>query len=220
MGTSAEPRGTTTAGRLLALSGVAAVALIVIAFVALGGDTPGSEDSGAAVNAFYDSHQGREFAASFVIAAAAPFLVIFAVSLALALWPAGGSSRALWPFVLIVGGGVAGLAFAIAGMMQFAVTDAADQSGFSESALQALNVLTADTWVAFNAGLGVMMLGAAGALFARRAYPVLAWIALVVGLANFIPFADFVALIVAGLWILYTSIQLYRRAGTFAPATA
>jgi hypothetical protein len=218
MGTSAEPRGTTTAGRLLALSGVAAVALIVIAFVALGGDTPGSEDSGAAVNAFYDSHQGREFAASFVIAAAAPFLVIFAVSLALALWPAGGSSRALWPFVLIVGGGVAGLAFAIAGMMQFAVTDAADQSGFSESALQALNVLTADTWVAFNAGLGVMMLGAAGTVLAGKAHPVLGWIALIAGIALFIPYADFGALIVSGLWLIWTSIAMYRRGRAFAVA--
>jgi hypothetical protein len=197
-----------------------AVLLIVIAFVGLGGDTPTSEDSGATINAFYDSHQAREFIASFVLAAAAPFLVIFAVSLALALWPAGGSGRALWQLVLIAGGAVAGMGFILTGMLLFALTDAADQSTFSESALQALNVLAADTWVAFNAGLGVMMLGAAGSLFVRRASPVLAWIALVVGIANFIPFADFVALIVAGLWIIYTSVQLYRRGDTFAPATA
>lgn len=219
MGTSAEPRPT-SGGRLLPLSGVAAVVLIVVAFVGLGGDTPTSEDSGATINAFYDSHQAREFIASFVLAAAAPFLVIFAVSLALALWPAGGSGRALWQFVLIAGGAVAGLAFVLTGLLLFALTDAADQSNFSESALQALNVLSSDAWVAFNAGLGVMMLGAAGSLFARKAYPVLAWIALVVGIASFIPFADFVALIVAGLWIIYTSIQLYRRPGAFAPAAA
>jgi hypothetical protein len=219
MGISAEPRNT-GAGSLPALSGVAAVLLIVVAFVALGGDTPGSEDSGAKINAFYDSHSGREFAGSFVLAAAAPFLVIFAVSLALALWPSEGRARALWPYVLIAGGATAGLAFAITGMLQFAVTDAADQSGFSEVALQALNALTVDAWVAFNAGLGVMMLGAAGAFFARKASPVLAWIALVVGIASFIPFADFAALIVAGLWIIWTSIQLYRRGSAFVPATA
>ena len=218
MGTSAEPKG--NGARLLALSGVVGVLLVVIAFVVLGGDTPESEASGATVNAFYDSHQAREFIASFVLAAAAPFLVIFAVSLALALWPAGGSRKALWQFVLIAGGALAGLAFVITGMLLFVLTDAADQSGFSESALQALNVLSADAWVAFNAGLGVMMLGAAGSLFSRKAYPVLAWIALVAGIASFIPFADFIALIVAGLWIIYTSVQLYRRGGTFAPATA
>jgi len=218
MGISAEPQGS-GAGKLPALSGVAAVLMVVVAFVAHGGDTPGTEDSGAAVNSFYDSHSGREFAGSFVLAAAAPFFVIFAVSLALALWPSEGSRRALWPYVLIAGGAVAGLAFTMTGMFQFVITDAADQSGFSEAGLQALNALTVDAWVAFNAGLGVMMLGAAGALFARKASPVLAWIALVVGIANFIPYADFAALIVAGLWIIWTSIQLYRRGDAFAPAS-
>ncbi len=218
MGTSAEPRRTSGGGNLPALSGVVAVVLIVVAFVGLGGDTPTSEDSGATINAFYDSHSAREFIASFVLAAAAPFLVVFAVSLALALWPAGGGGRALWQFVLIAGGATAGLAFVITGMLLFALTDAADQSNTSESALQALNVLSSDSWVAFNAGLGVMMLGAAGSLFVRKASPVLAWIALVVGIASFIPFADFAALIVAGLWIIYTSIQLYRRGSEFAPA--
>ena len=145
--------------------------LIVVAFVGLGGDTPTSEDSGATINAFYDSHSAREFIASFVLAAAAPFFVIFAVSLALALWPVGGGGRALWQYVLIAGGATAGLAFVITGMLLFALTDAADQSNFSESALQALNVLSSDSWVAFNAGLGVMMLGAAGSLFARKASP-------------------------------------------------
>ena len=217
MGTSAEPTSS-GGGNLTALSGVVAVVLIVVAFVGLGGDTPTSEDSGATINAFYDSHAAREFIASFVLAAAAPFLVIFAVSLALALWPVGGSGRALWQYVLIAGGATAGLAFVLTGMLLFALTDAADQSNFSESALQALNVLSSDSWVAFNAGLGVMMLGAAGSLFVRKASPALAWIALVAGIANFIPFADFAALIVSGLWIIWTSIQLYRRGSAFAPA--
>jgi hypothetical protein len=219
MGTSAEPNGT-RANSLLPLSGIVAVALIVVAWVGLGGDTPGSEDSGAVVNAFYDSHQAREFIASFFLAATAPFFVIFSVTLALALWPAGDTGRALWNYVLIAGGAIAGLAFAFAGMLLFALTDAADQNGFSESALQALNVLSADTWVALNAGVGVMMLGAAGVFFSRKASPVLAWIALVVGIASFIPVADFVALIVAGLWIIWTSIQLYRRGSALAPAAA
>ena len=48
--------------------------LIVVAFVGLGGDTPTSEDSGAAINAFYDSHSAREFIAAFVLAAAGTVL--------------------------------------------------------------------------------------------------------------------------------------------------
>ena len=146
-------------GRLAPLSGVLGVLMVVLSFAVLGGNTPGSEDSGAVVNSFYDAHQGREFAASLVLAAAAPFLVIFAVSLALALWPQEGTRSALWQLTLIAGGAVAGAAFAISGMLQFAVTDAADQSGTGEATLQALNVLTADSWVAFNPALGVLMLG-------------------------------------------------------------
>jgi hypothetical protein len=207
-------------GRLAPLSGLAGVLMVIVSFAVLGGDTPGSEDSGAVVNAFYDAHQGREMAASIVLAAAAPFLVIFAISLALALWPAEGMRSALWQLTLAAGGAVAGAAFVISGMLQFAVTDAADQSSVGGATLQALNVLTADSWVAFNAGLGVMMLGAAGTLLSRKAMPVLGWIALAAGIALFIPFADFVGLIVTGLWIIATSVLLYRRGAGLAPAVA
>ena len=125
-------RGVRGGGRLLALSGVVAVVLIVIAWVGLGGDTPTSEDSGATINAFYDSHTAREFIASFVLAAAAPFLVIFAVSLALACGPPVAASRALWQYVLIAGGAIAGVAFAFTAVA-LRLTDAADQDVFSES---------------------------------------------------------------------------------------
>ena len=142
------------------------------------------------------------------------------MSLALALWPAGGSERALWQIVLIAGGAIAGVAFAFTGLLLFALTDAADQDVFSDAGLQALNVLSSDSWVASNAALGVMMLGAAGSLFARRASKALAWIALVCSIASFIPFADFAALIISGLWIIWVSVQLYRRGAAFALAIA
>jgi hypothetical protein len=62
------------------------------------------------------------------------------------------------------------------------------------------------------------MLGAAGSLLAHRVSPVRAWIALLTGIALFIPFADFIALIVSGLWIITTSIILFRRDRAIAPA--
>ena len=61
-----------------------------------------------------------------------------------------------------------------------------------------------------------MMLGAGASRAASKAHPVLGWIALVAGIALFIPFADFVALIVSGLWLIWTSIALYRRGPAFA----
>jgi hypothetical protein len=72
--------------------------------------------------------------------------------------------------------------------------------------------------MAFCASLGVLMLGAAGSLLAHRVSPVRAWVALVAGIALFIPAADFVALIVSGLWIIATSIILFRRNRAVAPA--
>ena len=44
----------------------------------------------------------------------------------------------------------------------------------------------------------------------------LGWIALVAGIALFIPFADFFALIVSGLWLIWTSIAMYRSGPAFA----
>jgi hypothetical protein len=194
--------------RMLALSGVAAVVLVVASFAGLGGDTPGSEDSAAKISAYYDSHEVREMIAAFVLAASAPFFVLFAVTLAASL---RGNGRTIWDRVLTLGSAAAGGGFIIAGMVHVALAQTANNSGVAGGALQALAGLDESSWVAFNAGLGVLMLGAAGSLLAHRVAPVRAWIALVAGIALFIPFADFVALIVSGLWIIATSIILFRR---------
>lgn len=212
--------GGSAIGRLAPLSGLVGVLMVIVSFAVLGGDTPGSGDSGTVVDTFFSAHQGREFASSIVLAAVAPFLVIFGASLALALWPGDGMRSALWQLVLVAGSAIAGAAFAISGMVQFSVADAADQSSAGPATVQALNILTADTWVAFNAGLGVMMLGAAGTLLSCRAWPVMGWIALAAGIALFIPFADFIGLIVTGLWIMAASVLLFRRGAALAPELA
>jgi hypothetical protein len=204
--------------RLLPLSGAGFVVLIVVALAGLSGDTPGAEDSAATIGKFYDAHHAREVASSLVVAAATPLLVLFGISLAFALWPSDGSRRPFWQVVLGAGSALAGATWLIAAVIHFAVTDAANQSGMPGGALQALNVLDANTWIAFNGGLGVLMLGAGGAMLARKTHPVLGWIALVAGIVLFVPFADFPALIVSGLWIIVTSIQLYRQGDAFAAA--
>jgi predicted permease len=66
--------------------------------------------------------------------------------------------------------------------------------------------------VAFNSGLGVMMLGAGWAVVAgARLLPRwLGWIAVVLGALLFIPFADFIALLLTLIWIIVASIMLWR----------
>jgi hypothetical protein len=100
--------------------------------------------------------------------------------------------------------------------MHVALVQTANYDGIAGGALQALAGLDENSWVVFNAGLGVMMLGAGASLLASKAHPVLGWIALAAGILLFIPFADFFALIVSGLWLIWTSVVLYRRGPAFA----
>lgn len=71
--------------------------------------------------------------------------------------------------------------------------------------------LDSDSWVAFNAALGVMMLGAAGCMI-PSGVRFMGWSALVLGIALFIPFADFFALVLTLVWIIVESVLLYRAA--------
>jgi hypothetical protein len=208
MAMSAEPKA--GAARLVSLSGAGAVVLVVASFAGLGGDTPGTSDSAATIGAYYDAHEVREMLASFVLAASAPLFVIFGATLALSLWQAEARQRPVWQSTLALGGAVAGGGFLIGALLHIALTQTANTSGVSTGALQALAALDEHSWVAFNSGLGVMMLGAAGTLLASKAHPVLGWIALAAGVALFVPFADFIGLVVSGLWIITTSVLLFR----------
>jgi lysophospholipase L1-like esterase len=68
-----------------------------------------------------------------------------------------------------------------------------------------------DSHIVATAGLGVMMLGAAGTLLARGLRR-LAWPALVLGIALFLPVADFFAFLLTGVWIIVVGITLSRGA--------
>ena len=196
--------------RFLPLSGVAAVVLVILAIAISGTNTPNNDASGASVASYYNAHQAREIAAAFVLAAAAALVVIFGASVAASLWPAEASRRPVWELVLVAGSALTAAAFLIVAFLTFALSDVPDK--LSGNALQALNVLDNDAWVVFNSGLGVMMLGAAGSSLASGRLP--RWLgraALVLGIALFIPFVDFFALLLTGLWIAVAGVVLVRR---------
>jgi hypothetical protein len=200
--------------RVLPLSGILFVVLAVGAVAGLGGDTPADDASASEVLSFYDAHTVRQSIAAFVFAASVPFLVFFAVSLAATVpWSEGAERPGIWRHVVVAGSAVAGATLLISAWVHFALADGADNK-LSGEALQGLNELDASSWMAFNAGLGVMMLGAAGCVIprARAALPVwLGWAALVLGIALFIPFADFFALVLTLLWIIVVSVMLFRQ---------
>lgn len=196
--------------RLLPLSGIVFVVLAVIAVVGLGGSTPDSGASAAKVLSFYDAHNVRQGAAAFILAASVPFLLVFGASLTTALWPREADQRPVWQLVLIGGSVLTGAGLLLAALIHFALADGGSQ-GISGGGLQALNVMDSNFWLPLNSALGVMMLGAAGSLLGTaRGYRWLGWSALVLGIALFIPFADFFALLVTLIWIIVTSVMLFR----------
>ena len=198
-----------TLRRLLPLSGIVFVALIVLG-VMLGGSTPASTATGSKVASYYDSHQARMVIVSFVLATAGFFIVVFASTLGRLLSPAEEHAEQIWDRVLLGGGIVFATAAGLVGAINFALADSPTK--ISGSALQSLNLLGNDSWVLWNAALGVFMLGAAGVwLTSARGQRWVGWIALVLGVALFIPFADFFALLASGLWIIGTSIALFRE---------
>jgi hypothetical protein len=205
-----------TTTKLLPLAGIPAVALVIATFL-IGGSTPSPDASAAKVMSFYSAHDARQIAAALVLAAGVPFLVFFGVALATAMWPGEAGVRPVWELAVLAGSALAGSAFLTAAGVHFELADGADH--LSAAGLQVLNVVDGDGWVAWNAALGVLMLGAAGSLLARSAGSKrLGWPALVLGILLFIPFADFFALLLSGLWIIVTSVVLFRREA--APARA
>ena len=191
--------------RWLPLSGLLFVVLVLVAVVGLAGDTPGSDATAAELASFYDEEEVRQAIGAFVWAASIPFLVFFAVCVA-RRFP---DVQQVWQQVLVGGSVLTGAIVAILSAAHFAMVDGANND--VSAGLQALSLIGANGWVAFNAGFGVMMLGAAGCLIPRlRSYRWLGWIALVLGIALFIPFADFIALILTLVWIIVVSVMLFR----------
>jgi hypothetical protein len=205
--------------RWLPLSGIAFVVLGLLSVVVLGGSTPDTDASASKVASFYDAHNGRQTVAAFILAASVPFLALFGAQLA-AVFSARSNAESIWPRFLIVGTAVASMVWLLAALVHFALADAADQ-GVSGDAIRALNMLDGDSWIAWNAGLGVMMLAAGGAALngARLLPRWLGWAAVVVGVALFIPYADFFALLLTLIWILVVSVMLSRSRDAATVAT-
>ncbi len=203
--------------KLLPLCGVAFVGLVALT-LGVGGGTPEPGDTAADIVSFYADNEARTLISSFLFAATVPFLVLFALGLGRTATPRD-EQGSLWGQVANAGGILAGGAILATAAIHFAAFDAATQDEVASDAVLALNSLDGATWIAFNAGFGVMMLGAAGLLIpstgVRR---VLGWTALVLGVALFIPYADFVALIVMLLWFVVTGLVLARGGARPAPS--
>ncbi len=205
-----------TARRWLPLSGLVFVILVLVTVVGVGGDTPESSATGAEVLSFYDDEQVKQAIGAFIFVASIPFLVLFAAGIATAGRAAG--SRGAWEYLVVGGSVMTGTIIALLGAIIFAKTDGATNDAPPE-ALLALNLIDTNSWVAFNGTLGVTMLGAAGCVLCRGlTHRWLGWLALALGIGLFIPFVDFIALLLTLLWILVVSVLLFRTTEASDPA--
>jgi len=197
------------ASRWLPLSGVVFVVLMLVVIVGFSGETPATDDSAAEIASFYDDESVRQGVAAFLLAATVPFLLLFATILAGLAPGTDRASREIWRRMLLGGSFILGAIIMVMALIHFALADGADD--VAPAAIQALNLLDGSFWVAANPALGVMMLGAGGWLLGRIGnYNVLGWVALVLGIALFVPYADFFALLLSLLWIIVVSVMLYR----------
>jgi hypothetical protein len=197
--------------RLAPLSGIVFVVLLVLGFGVFGGDTPDIDDSGSKILDYYNDHQGGQIAAAILVALSTLFLAVFIVSLRDYLRSTGTGGE-FWSTIALVGGAVSVAGFLVAVGVHVALIDGGDKN-LSPDAMVALNAIDSDDFFAFALPLGIMMLGATGAILkAGAALPRwLGWAALVLFIVQFTP-AGFIAFGLTGIWIIVASILMYQHA--------
>ncbi|MFL5906945.1 MAG: hypothetical protein ACJ75Z_05055 [Solirubrobacterales bacterium] len=197
------------------MSGIVFVVLLVLGFAVFGGDTPDIDDSGSKIVAYYNDHQGSQITAAILVSLSTLFLAVFVVSLRDYL-RSTGTGGDFWPTIALVGGVVSVAGFLVAVGVHVALIDGGDKN-ISPDAMVALNAIDNDNFFAFALPLGIMMLGATGAILkAGAALPRwLGWAALVLFIVQFTP-AGFFAFGLTGIWIIVAGIIMYRSSA--APA--
>jgi hypothetical protein len=197
------------------LTGALFVVLVLVAFIALGGNTPDGDASARKVVSFYSDNENKEIIAAVVLALSAVPLLYFTAILRNLLRDAL-PARSVIPAFALGGGAVAAAGFTTAATIHFALADYTKD--IQPAAAQALNALDGDFFLPFTTGLAVLVLAISVASIRTRVFPRwLGWVGVVLFVVYFTP-AGFIAFGLTGIWIIVTSILLYLR-GTGAPAT-
>jgi hypothetical protein len=206
-----------TVRRIYPLGGIVYAVAVLAAYGVVSGDSPNIDASPSEIASFYGDETGAEQAAALLIAFGAPFLALFTVALWKALAPAA-PERSGAATMALVGGAVAVSGILAQAGVHLALAEGADE-GVEPVALQALSTLDEDIFLVAAAGLGILLLGSAGAILGRGALPRwLGWSALAIGALSF-TFAAFQAFVLAHAWVVIASVVLVAR-GSRSPAPA
>ena len=191
---------------LASLTGVAFVALVVLAF-AIGGSSPDIKDSPQKILTFYNKHDSKQMFVSVLLAWGTVFFFFFLGMLRSAL-RAAEQGVARLSTVTFGGGIVLGVGMLAFAAINFTLADAADH--LTPDAAQALNALNVDFFIPLSAGLATFMIATGIGSIRSRVLPAwLSWITLVVGIAAVTP-VGFFAFMAFGIWTLIVSVLLWR----------
>lgn len=201
-----------TATRWIAvLSAIAFAVITAIAFVVFGhpSSSPKIGSSTTKIASFYLAHHSDEEIAASLLAITATLLAVFVT------WcrPIMPNTSPTWPTLFFAGGLIGSASFLLAGAVHLALGKGASHH-LNPTALQALNALDINTSLAFTAGIGIMLLGAAGTLVASTgALRTAGWIALPLGIINLTP-AGVALFPLTAIWIIAAGILLSRGPNT------
>jgi MFS family permease len=188
------------------LAGIAFVALVAAGFIT-GGSSPDESASAREVISFYDDHEAVTVVAVVLIALSVPLVLVFAAAVRGALTQAGASA-ARWGDAALAASALAAGGLLFAAMTGFALVDGV-QNDYAPASMQAINGLSASSWVMFVPGIGALGIAIGGGILASNIVSRwVGWLALVIGLLCFVPFASFFAFLLAVVWIPVVSVKL------------
>jgi hypothetical protein len=203
-----------TLRRWLALCGVAAPVLIVLAFTAVGGSTPSDKASAAKVVSYYRDHKTASMIAALMVAIGAVLLVLFAARLRELLRGDGLGSDVL-PIAAFGGFVILASGLFVLAAVHFALVQAADQR-FATPA-QTLNVLDNNDFFVLVGGMALIMLAAGIATVRQPVLPRwLGWAAIVIGILSLAGPVGFVGVLLAVVWIFVVAILMLVRTDFYA----
>lgn len=196
--------------RLLPLSGVLFAAVLATGLALTSGE-PDNSATKTDIYAYWHSHHGVQLISSLIlIPFGMLFLLAFTAELRRAL-RSGEAGEAFYSPIALAGGITAAVGLGVTGSLCAAVATAAHHG--EVDATYTLAQLQSYDWVPWMAGFGVLLLASGVGGLRTRALPrSIAIAGLVLGLACLTP-VGFFALFALPLWILATSVALYRAQG-------
>lgn len=193
-------------GRLAPLTGVAFVALIVIA-VLIGGETPDNGDSQQSIVQFWRDNEDAQIWSSIIGLWATVLFLWFAACLRRAL-RRGEDGPALLSTLSFAGAVVGAVGLLCSLSLSFAVADSVGD--VPAGVTQTLTVLSNGFFFPIAGGYALFFIASGLLALRSRTLPVwLSWVGVVVGVLCLTP-VGFFALLLGLVWILIASVLLFR----------